>query len=421
MRFLYTSLFTILLPLVLFRLYWRGLKAPEYRKRWQERLAFYSKKYSQPFICFHAVSVGEAEAVFPLIKKLTEKFPDEKILVTTTTPTGSARVQAVLGDTVEHVYFPYDIPWIINRFIRTFNPKILVIMEKEIWPNLFSHCGKQNIPVLIINARLSARSAKSYQLISSLIKPVLANVSSILTQTEEDREHFIDIGAIPSTVQVTGNIKFDMEVSESLIVEGQQLRRQLFPGRFVWIVASTHKGEEGIVIDAYTKLKQQIPELLLMLVPRHPERFVSVQNLVTQKGLNLAVRSKSDIVTHSTDVYLADTMGELKLLYASADVAFVGGSLAPVGGHNILEPLAVGVPVMFGPYMVNFKEIADNVLSQQAAIQCQNEAQIIEHLLKLYKDEPIRNALVSKGTAFIERNKGATEKIMAELEQRIFN
>ena len=421
MRFLYTSLFTILLPLVLFRLYWRGLKAPEYRKRWQERLAFYSKKYSQPFICFHAVSVGEAEAVFPLIKKLTEKFPDEKILVTTTTPTGSARVQAVLGNTVEHVYFPYDIPWIINRFIRTFNPKILVIMEKEIWPNLFSHCGKQNIPVLIINARLSARSAKSYQLISSLIKPVLANVSSILTQTEEDREHFIDIGAIPSTVQVTGNIKFDMEVSESLIEEGQQLRRQLFPGRFVWIVASTHKGEEGIVIDAYTKLKQQIPELLLMLVPRHPERFVSVQNLVKQKGLNLAVRSKRDIVTHSTDVYLADTMGELKLLYASADVAFVGGSLAPVGGHNILEPLAVGVPVMFGPYMVNFKEIADNVLSQQAAIQCQNEAQIIEHLIKLYKDEPIRNNLVSKGTAFIERNKGATEKIMAELEQRIFN
>ncbi len=421
MRFLYTSLFTILLPLVLFRLYWRGLKAPEYRKRWQERLAFYSKKYSQPFICFHAVSVGEAEAVFPLIKKLTEKFPDEKILVTTTTPTGSARVQAVLGDTVEHVYFPYDIPWIINRFIRTFNPKILVIMEKEIWPNLFSYCGKQNIPVLIINARLSARSAKSYQLISSLIKPVLANVSSILTQTEEDREHFIDIGAIPSTVQVTGNIKFDMEVSESLIEEGQQLRRQLFPGRFVWIVASTHKGEEGIVIDAYTKLKQQIPELLLMLVPRHPERFVSVQNLVKQKGLNLAVRSKRDIVTHSTDVYLADTMGELKLLYASADVAFVGGSLAPVGGHNILEPLAVGVPVMFGPYMVNFKEIADNVLSQQAAIQCQNEAQIIEHLIKLYKDEPIRNTLVSKGTAFIERNKGATEKIMAELEQRIFN
>ncbi len=421
MRFLYTSLFTVLLPLVLFRLYWRGLKAPEYRKRWQERLAFYSQKYSDQFIWFHAVSVGEAEAVFPLIKKLTKIKPDEKILVTTTTPTGSARVQAVLGDTVEHVYFPYDIPWIINRFIRVFKPKILVIMEKEIWPNLFSHCGKQNIPVLIINARLSARSAKSYQLISSLIKPALAHVSSILTQTEEDREHFIDIGAVPSTVKVTGNIKFDMEVSESLIEEGQQLRRQLFPGRFVWIVASTHKGEEGIVIDAYIKLKQQIPELLLMLVPRHPERFESVQDLVKQRGLNLAVRSKNDIVTHNTDVYLADTMGELKLLYASADVAFVGGSLAPVGGHNILEPLAVGVPVMFGPYMFNFKEIADNVLSQQAAIQCQNEAQIIEHLIKLYKDESIRNTLVSKGTVFIERNKGATEKILAELERQLFN
>ncbi len=417
MRLIYSILFTLLLPLVLLRLYWRGVKAPEYRRRWLERLAVYDKPYPRKVIWFHAVSVGEAEAVFPLIKAMQLQHTGERFLVTTTTPTGSARVKAVLGESVEHVYLPYDLPPVVARFVHVFQPKLAVVMEKEIWPNLFAQCREKAIPLLIINARLSATSAKAYRKIPALAVPALRSVTAIATQTREDCERFIEIGAPAEKTTVMGNIKFDVAIGEEVIDQGRLLKRKLFPGRFVWIVASTHKGEEEIFMDVYRHIKVDIPELLLMIVPRHPERFESVRRLAEENQLKTIMRTGEAFCTTETDLYLADTMGELKMLYAAADVCFVGGSMVPVGGHNILEPLAVGLPVMFGPHMINFKEIAENVLQKKAALQCLGKGEIVEAVRRLYNDDEYRQAFSARGLEFLKVNQGATQRI-AEMLQR---
>ncbi|MDD5271437.1 MAG: lipid IV(A) 3-deoxy-D-manno-octulosonic acid transferase, partial [Methylovulum sp.] len=423
MRIIYTSLFYLLLPLILLRLWWRGLKAPEYRKRWHERLAFYPHSYPHPVIWFHAVSVGEAEALFPLVKRLQQLHPQEHLLITTTTPTGSARVQAVLKDTVSHVYLPYDLPDVLHRFTHCFQPKLAVIMETEIWPNLYAHCGKQNIPLYLINARLSERSARAYQHIPSLVRPALAQIKQIATQSAEDSQRFITIGAT-NPVSTIGNIKFDVDigvgvgvgVSQHHFSQGRQLKHQLFAGRFIWLAASTHKGEESLILDIYQKLKEKIPRLLLLIAPRHPERFDEVRQLCQQRFLTSVCRTSGNACAESTDVYLLDTLGELKLFYGAADVAFVGGSLVPIGGHNILEAAAVGVPVLFGPYMANFAAIARNILEHQAAIQCPTDTALMAALLDLYNRPDYRAELIAKGQAFIRSNQGATTRILELLE-----
>jgi len=401
------------------RLLWRGIKAPAYRYRWHERFALYNKKYTQGIIWFHAVSVGEAEALFPLVRQIQKQHPDVRLLITTTTPTGSARVKAVMQDTVEHVYLPYDVPDAVNRFMHCFKPKLAVIMETEIWPNLFLYCGKNDIPLYIINARLSEKSSRGYQKIPSLVHPALAAIKLIATQTQDDANRFIAIGADSEKVLTLGNIKFDVEIPQSIIEQGLQLKTDLFTGRFVWLIASTHKDEEAIFLEIYKEIKPKIPELLLVIVPRHPERFPDVKKLCEQFQLAVVMRTMESRVYLETDVYLVDTMGELKMLYAASDVAFVGGSMVSRGGHNILEAAAVGVPVMFGPYMHNFKEIARGVLSQDAAIQCQNKNDVINVILALYEQPAYRAALSEKGMEFVRQNQGAIGRICAILDQVI--
>ena len=401
------------------RLLWRGIKAPAYRYRWHERFALYNKKYTQGIIWFHAVSVGEAEALFPLVRQIQKQHPDVRLLITTTTPTGSARVKAVMQDTVEHVYLPYDVPDAVNRFMHCFKPKLAVIMETEIWPNLFLYCGKNDIPLYIINARLSEKSSRGYQKIPSLVHPALAAIKFIATQTQDDANRFIAIGADSEKVLTLGNIKFDVEIPQSIIEQGLQLKTDLFTGRFVWLIASTHKDEEAIFLEIYKEIKPKIPELLLVIVPRHPERFPDVKKLCEQFQLAVVMRTMESRVYLETDVYLVDTMGELKMLYAASDVAFVGGSMVSRGGHNILEAAAVGVPVMFGPYMHNFKEIARGVLSQDAAIQCQNKNDVINVILALYEQPAYRAALSEKGMEFVRQNQGAIGRICAILDQVI--
>lgn len=419
MRKLYTLIFSSLLPLVLLRLYWRGIKAPPYRQRWRERLGFYRSGSIADAIWFHAVSVGEAEAAFPLIKLMQNRYPQSRFLVTTTTPTGSARVQSVLGDSVEHVYLPYDLPAVVKRFLDHFRPKIAVIMEKEIWPNLFAACAERRIPLFVINARLSARSAKSYQKIPGLVKPALASLTLVAAQTEDDKNRFIEIGAIPERVRVLGNIKFDVTIDQATIAVGQALKQRLFAGRFVWIIASSHHGEEEIFLKLYPALKAKIAELLLLIVPRHPERFQTVRKLCEERGLAVRMRSEDREVEAACDVYIADSMGELKMLYAAADVAFVGGSLAPVGGHNVLEPAAVGVPVMFGPRMFNFQEIAEQMPAAGAALPCDGEAAIVDTLSRLHDDADFRNVLIDKAKAFVAQNQGATARIAGLLSESL--
>ena len=383
--------------------------------RWLERFGFYKYTYTQNVIWFHAVSVGEAEALFRLLRLIQQRHSDAKLLITTTTPTGSSRVTSVMGETVSHVYLPYDLPDAINRFIITFKPVVAVIMETEIWPNLYVACGQNSMPLYVINARLSEKSARGYQKIPTLVNSALAQVNGVFTQSHEDAQRFITIGAKKAIVTSVGNIKFDVEVPEAIILEGAYLKRTLFANRFVWIIASTHKDEEAIFLALYKQIKLKIPELLLLIVPRHPERFSDVQQLCSQQQLDVVLRTSAEPMLESTDVYLADTMGELKLLYAAADVAFVGGSMVSVGGHNILEALVVGVPVMFGPYMGNFKEISRRVLEQQAAMQCAVPDEVIETLLRLYQQKDLRLALVERGKQFIQQNQGAINRLYEQL------
>jgi 3-deoxy-D-manno-octulosonic-acid transferase len=419
MRAFYSGLFYLLIPFILVRLIWRSIKAPAYRCRWNERFGLYSKKSSQNVIWFHAVSVGEAEALFPLAKQIQQQYPEAKLLITTTTPTGSARVKSVMHESVEHVYLPYDIPCAVSRFMQHFKPKIVVIMETEIWPNLFVHCGKNEIPLYIVNARLSEKSARGYQKLPSLIAQALAQVRLIATQTRDDAQRFIAIGAKSETVRTLGNIKFDVEVSRDIIEQGLVLKADLFGGRFVWLIASTHKDEEAIFLEIYKEIKQKIPELLLVIVPRHPERFGEVKKLCEQNQLAAVMRTFGESCHQHTDVYLADTMGELKMLYVASDAAFVGGSMVPVGGHNILEALAVGTPVLFGPHMANFKEIAEGVLRQDSAIQCRDKSEIVNAIITLHADLAYRQLLAEKGKAFIRQNQGAIAKISDILSQGI--
>lgn len=410
MRRLYTLVFYLALPAVLLRLYWRGFKAPEYRRRWTERLGVYPGQARQNPVWFHCVSVGEAEAAFPLIRLMQAEHPNQRFLVTTTTPTGSARVRAVLDTQVEHVYLPYDLPPVLQRFFTHFRPKMAVFMEKEVWPNLFAACAEQKIPLFVINARLSERSAQAYKKIPALIKPALWCIDRIAVQTEADRLRFIEIGADAERVAVLGNIKFDLSIDDSVIAAGRALKRQ-FAGRFVWILASTHQDEEAQLLPVFTRLKQQIPQLLLMIAPRHPERFQSVKKLCLDQGLAVVMRSENLPVSEAVDVYIADSMGELKLLYAAADVAFVGGSLVPVGGHNVLEPALIGVPVLFGPQMFNFAEIAERILAEQAAVQCATPDAVMATVLQIQADAGFRDKLIAKAKAFVLRNQGAIRRI----------
>ncbi len=419
MRIFYSALFSLLVPFILVRLLWRSIKASDYRQRWRERFAYYDKQMPQDVIWFHAVSVGEAEAVFPLIKRLQKQFPQAKILVTTTTPTGSSRVRAVLGQTVEHVYLPYDIPGIVKRFLACFKPVLAVVMETELWPNLLHYCGENNIPCYLINARLSEKSARGYQKLPSLIQPSLARIKQIAAQTQEDAERFVAIGAKPEQVSTFGNMKFDLDIAEETITEGKRLKTTQFNGRFVWLVASTHHGEEQILLEVYASLKVVIPELLLLIVPRHPERFAEVAALCGQNDLKVVTRTSKKPCAWVTDIYLADTLGELKMLYAAADVTFVGGGLVPVGGHNLLEPAALGVPILFGPYMHNFKEIAKKIVEHNAALQCQDKDAIVQAVQSLYSDMSKRKLLIANGKAFVEKNRGAIAKVAEMLGEEL--
>lgn len=419
MRFVYSLLFYLLTPFILLRLVWRGIKAPEYLNRWRERFASYNKQYLPHDIWFHAVSVGETEALFPLVKRLQQEHPELKLLITTTTPTGSARVKAVMQETVTHVYLPYDLPGAVSRFVRCFKPRLAVIVETEIWPNLFACCGANQIPLTIINARLSEKSVRGYQKIPTLVHHALAQVKRIAAQTEQDAQRFIAIGAPKQAVETFGNIKFDLEIAQETVEQGRQLKATQFSGRFVLLIASTHKDEEAPFVDIYRRLKQTIPELLLVVVPRHPERFDTVKKLF-ERQFSVVTRTSRQQCQSETDVYLVDTMGELKMLYAAADVAFVGGSLVPRGGHNILEASAVGVPVLFGPFMNNFKEIAGAALTAGAALQCQNEQDIVQAVLTIYQQPDFKQALVEKGKAFVLRNRGAIDAVYARLMTTLY-
>jgi 3-deoxy-D-manno-octulosonic-acid transferase len=407
LRALYSILLYLLIPLVCLRLLWRGKRAPAYWQRWGERFGITLPKMTSRSIWVHTVSVGEFQAALPLLHLLLQQYPTVPLLVTTMTPTGSQRVQASLGDKVVHVYLPYDLPDVMRRFVHAVQPQVLVLMETELWVNLLHTCHVQKVPVILANARLSARSAQGYQRISALIRPAIQHLHSIAVQTEEEAMRFRNLGA--TAVHVIGSIKFDLEISDAVLAKGCALRQQ-WGQRPVWIAASTHLGEDEIILRVFQQLRIQCTDLLLVLVPRHPERFDAVAELCHR--FSMARRSQEEIVTANTEIYLGDTMGELMQLYAASDVAFVGGSLVARGGHNPLEPVALGLPVVMGQYTFNFKEITSRLLSEAAAWQVENENALASVILRYLQDEDLRKCTGERGRAFVAKNRGALQRLL---------
>jgi 3-deoxy-D-manno-octulosonic-acid transferase len=411
MRYLYSLILTLLIPVYFLRIYWRGFKAPAYRERWLERLGIFESPIEQSVIWVHAVSVGEVQAVAQLIGRLLDRYPDMPLLITTTTPTGAERVKALFGSDVTHLYAPIDLPWIVRRFLSAFQPRLLILVETEIWPNLIYHAKQEGVPTLLANARLSIRSAQGYHRVAGLTREALRNLSMIAPHAEADAERFHTLGARPERIEVTGSIKFDVHLPGSLLERVDVLRREWGGQRPVWIAASTHEGEDELILQAHGIVRQAFGDALLVLVPRHPERFERVGQLVEEAGFSLLRRTQQQPCEEDTAVFLGDTMGELTLFLGASDVAFIGGSLVPHGGHNILEATAQGVAVLFGPHMFNFNEISELYLQHQAAVQIDSVEALAEQVIKWLSDASERSRVGEAGRELVEQNRGALDRL----------
>lgn len=417
-RSLYTALFHLGLPLIGARLALRARSAPAYAKRIGERFACNLPPFKTGGIWVHAVSVGESIAAAPMIRELLLRYPDLPITVTCMTPTGSERIRALFagnefGGRVQHCYLPYDLPWAAGRFLERVQPKLAVIMETELWPNHIHQCARRKIPVVLANARLSERSARGYARFAGLTAPMLAQMSWLAVQTEAEAERFRALGARPECVTVTGSIKFDLSIDPELLRRAAALRADWqTTARPVWIAASTHAGEDELVLAAHRQLLQSDPDALLILVPRHPERFDSVFELCKKAGMTTVRRSSAVAPTAETAVLLGDSMGELLFLYALADVAMVGGSLVPNGGHNLLEPAALGKPVLAGPHLFNFLEIAAQLREAGALLEVADTAQLAQQVAALWHDPQAAERMRAAGLAVLKRNQGALGRLL---------
>jgi len=419
-RPIYTLLFTLLLPFVLLRLLLRSRKAPDYRKRWGERFGLFkapNQSASQSAgIWFHTVSVGEFLAAASLIEQVMLAYPNKLITITTTTPTGSAQVrqrfaQAIEQGRVFHVYLPYDIPLFLHNFLRRIQPALLVILETELWPNLIA-CAKANgCRVLVANGRLSEKSAAGYAKFPKLARPLLAALDGLAAQNAVDGERFMSVGLPKSALTVTGSIKFDVQVPESCYQQAAAYRQQWGEQREVWIMASTHKGEDEIALAAHRRVLAKHADALLVIVPRHPERFNDVAQLIREQGFNLARRSQDTSISTSTEVLLVDSMGELMGFLAASQICCMGGTFTDNGGHNPLEPAALGLPVVMGPSQFNFAQICD-LLTQAGALKTVGGFDDLAQQVLLWFDhqEQARSA-GAQGQHVVENNRGAKERV----------
>lgn len=412
MRIVYSLILYLLTPFALLRLVWRGLRARGYWRRWGERFGFVPVNRGTAPIWVHAVSVGEVQAAVPLLRALLKRYPQVPLLVTTTTPTGSEQLRSLFEGSVRHVYMPYDLPDAVARFLSRTRPRLALIMETEIWPNLYRACARRGIPVLLVNARLSARSAAGYGRVRGLTAATLACLHGVAAQSRADAERLIALGASPERVRVTGSIKFDMKIPASLTEQAAVLRRDWGQQRPVWIAASTHEGEDEMVLDAQRGVRERFPNALLVLVPRHPERFARVAALCREQGWQTVLRSSGEPTPADAEVFVGDSMGELLLFFAASDLAFIGGSLIPHGGHNPLEASAQRLPVLFGPHMFNFEQIAELLLEAGAAREVGDSGQLADSVAHWLADPAARGTAGERGAAVVEANKGARDAVL---------
>ncbi len=422
-RVLYSIFVYCCTPLIVLRLLWRALRAPAYAKRWRERWGFVpARPAKESLIWLHSVSVGETLAAIPLIKALQTTYPQTHIHVTCMTPTASVQIQTALSDylgrQISHTYAPYDSPSAVARFLRRINPAIFIVMETELWPNMLASCQAQSIPVVLANARLSLKSASGYAQFLTLTKPMLSGLCRVAAQTPADAARFIALGSPTRAVTVTGNIKFDLALSAELIAKAAVLRGhwQGKVGRPIWLVASTHPGEEALLLTAFKAVKRAIPNVLMVLTPRHPERFNAVFKQSVSAGYRVVRASDGVAPSAQSDVLVGDTMGQLLLYYGACDVAFVGGSLVPVGGHNMIEPAAWGRPIICGPQLHNFMQVA-TLLEKAGGLQiCDDVDQLSATVIDVLGSEEKRLQIGSAALQVAQENRGALQKILTIID-----
>ena len=415
LRGLYSVALYVLVPITVYHLIWRGFRQRAYFERWSERYASYPAVKASAPLWLHAVSVGEVNAASPLVNRLLREHPGLRLVVTTITPTGSERVQALWGDAVVHVYLPYDLPGAVDRFLDHFRPALALIVETELWPNLLFACRDRAIPTHILNARLSARSLRGYRVLAPLIRRALQSVRLVAAQSSEDGKRFVRLGAPPANVVVTGNLKFDMAAVDfdGFAAEFSRARGSDGP---VWIAASTHEDEEPATLEAHLALLGQHPDALLLWAPRHPERFRAVAHRARDAGLRVAIRSDQHWPAADSQVFVVDTLGELSRFYACAQVAFVGGSLQPVGGHNLLEPAATGTAILTGPHLHNFADIAKRLREADAMRVVEDAGQLASGLQELFADEATRTRMSANARRLLDQGRGALERTIALIE-----
>jgi 3-deoxy-D-manno-octulosonic-acid transferase len=411
LRLIYTAMLYVAAPIAFAVLLWRGLRDPLYRDRRLERFGF-SRTRLDAAIWVHAVSVGEVQAAASLIRELQKRYPESPLIVTTATPTGAQRVRALFPQAVHHAYLPYDLPGAVSRFLERIRPRVAVILETEVWPNLYRACGRRRIPIVLASARLSEKSVRRFRRIGGLFRDALNRDLVIGAQSQADAGRFLAVGAAPSRTHVTGNIKFDLAIPPGVRVQGETLRAEQFAGRFAWVAGSTHEGEEGVILEAHRILLASRGDSLLILVPRHPNRFDRVRQWLAGQRVTFVSRSRGESATPATQVLLVDTLGELMLFYAASDVAFVGGSLVPIGGHNLLEPAALARPILTGPQNFNAPDIARLMLENGAALRVDSGEGLAHELEELAANPARRMQMGTAALAMLENNRGALERVM---------
>lgn len=415
-RLIYTLAIHALLPWAVLHLLWRARKQPAYLQHWPERFGRYPSLPALPTLWIHAVSVGETRAAQPLVAALRVRFPGHRILLTHMTPTGRATAHALFGDTVESVYLPYDTPWAMRAFLHHYRPILGLIMETELWPNLIHTCREKKVPLLLVNARLSEKSARRYARFPALTRAALGELSAISAIGNADAERLRALGA--PDVGISGSVKFDIDPPSEQLDLGAQFRARIGE-RPVFLCASTREGEEALILDAWQKKLGDDRTALLVFVPRHPQRFDEVSKLVVARGLRLQTRSDDQPVAADAQVWLGDSMGEMFAYYAAADVAFVGGSLLDFGCQNLIEPCAVGTPVLVGPSTFNFPEAARAALAAGAARQVPHANRLVDAALGLLGDVASREAMGNAGRLFAQAHRGATQRTLELIERFI--